>query len=276
MRIPYGRGKRDSSASPAAAPSSCGEVSAKGASNGYARSILYELHQLHPLGPARDREEVGAYGSPMRVGAVTYRVLTVAAAAFVVASLSGCTFAKPVDPIVESASPPVATPTSASPVLGVGSTSLLCSQRADGEYPDVYKTLGGRVQLDLLDVGIWPSVPLARDVGLTVPSDRGWLFRKSPIVVAAGNESVTVSVSEDGKQFLAWVPVNIWTSGTPPDLTEWSRTSITMQPCSDQATAFLGGVLALTSDQCFTMHFQTDSGVSDDQQVRLDGQACDS
>jgi len=91
-----------------------------------------------------------------------------------------------------------------------------------------------------------------------------WLFRKSPIVVAAGTESVTVSVPDDGKQFLAWVPVNIWTSGTPPDLTEWSRTSITMQPCSNQAAAFLGGVLALTPDQCFTMHFQTESGVSDD------------
>lgn len=140
--------------------------------------------------------------------------------------------------------------------------------------PNDDSALDGRVQLDVLSSGVRSTVPLARDVGLIVPADRAWLFRKSPIMVAAGTESVTVSVPEDGRQFLAWVPSGVWASSTPPDLTKWSQTSITIQPCADHAATFLGGILALTPDQCFTLHFQTASGLQDDRQIRLNGQTC--
>ncbi len=218
---------------------------------------------------------MGAYCRRVRTGPVTCRLLAVAAAALFIVSLSGCTRANPVDPIVESASPSMSTPTSASPAIGDGSTSLSCLQGSDGTFAGVDNALDGHVQLDLLNTDARSTVPLARDVGLIVPSDRDWLFRKSPITVTAGTESVTVSVPDDGKQFLAMVPPSVWTNGTPPNLTQWSQTSITIQPCSDRAVSFLGGVLALASDQCFALHFQTESGLRDERQVRLDGQACD-
>jgi hypothetical protein len=206
---------------------------------------------------------------------VTGRLIVVATAALVIASLSGCTQENPVGPItgsVSSSADPI--PFGAGPKIGGGTTSLACAQGMKGTLSDVASALDGRVQLDLLNPVPWSTVPLARDVGLTVPGDRAWLFRKSPIVIAAGTESVTLSVPDDGKQFLAWVPYGIWTSGTSPNLTQWSQTSITIQPCSDHAAGFLGGVLALTPDRCFTMHFQAEGGLIDDRQVRLDGQAC--
>jgi len=216
-----------------------------------------------------------AYSRRMRATTATYRLLVVAAAMLVIASLSGCTSTNPADPTVGSTSPPATKPASDGLTLGDGPTTLSCSQRSGGSFSDVDSALGGRIDLDLLSGDPWSTVPLARDVNLTVPADQDWLFRKSPITVAAGTESVTVSVPDDGKQFLAWVPYSIWTSGTPPDLSHWSQTSITIQPCADQAAGFLGGVLALTASQCFTMHFQTATGLRDDRQVRLDGQACD-
>lgn len=152
----------------------------------------------------------------MRARQVTSRLLAVAAATFVIVSLSGCRYVNPLDPVVGSASPPVATPTSASPALGDGSTSLSCSQRSDGTFSDVENAFGGRVQLDLLNAGARSSVPRARDVGLIVPSDRDWLFRKSPIVVAAGTESVTVSVPDDGKNFSHGSPTASGQAVRPP------------------------------------------------------------
>lgn len=215
------------------------------------------------------------YSRGMRAKTATYRFVVVAAAMVVIANLSGCTSANPADPMVGSTSPSATTPAPGGVTLGDGPTTLSCSQRSDGTFSGVDSALGGRIDLDLLNVVPLSTVPLARDVNLTVPADQDWLFRKSPITVAAGTESVTVSVPDDGKQFLAWVPYSIWASGTPPDLTHWSQTSITIQPCADQAAGFLGGVLALTASQCFAMHFQTASGLRDDRQVRLDGQTCD-
>lgn len=204
---------------------------------------------------------------------VAGRLLKVAVAALVIANVSGCTQGRPVDPITESSSSSAA-PTGAIPTLGDGPTSLHCSQGMDETLSDVASALGGRVQLDLLNSDAGPTVPLARDVGLIVPNDRDWLFRKSPIAIAAGTESVIVSVPDDGNQFLAWVPYSVWTNGTSPNLTQWSQTSITIQPCSDHAAGFLGGVLALTPDRCFPVHFRTESGLHDDRHIRLDGQAC--
>lgn len=181
------------------------------------------------------------------------RTLVIASAALVLVGMGGCTAA----------------------TLGHGPASLSCSQASDGTFSEVDSALGGRVNLDLLSSVALSTVPLARDVQLIVPDDQDWLFRKSPIVIAAGTETVTISVPDDGQQFLAWVPYSIWTNGNPPDLTEWSQTSITLQPCSDHSAAFLGGVLALKPDHCFTLSFQTEHGPSDDRHVRLDGQACE-
>ena len=207
--------------------------------------------------------------------AIAQRVVVVAAIVVVTGNVSGCTQGNPVDTIAGSASS--AAPTVASgdgSPIGEGPTSLLCSQSAHGTFPDSVSALAGRVRLDLLNTGASSAVPLARDVGLIVPGDRDWLFRKAPIAVAAGTDSVTVSVPDDGKQFLAWVPYRIWASGTSPNLTPWAQTSITIHPCSYRSVVFLGGVLALASDRCFTMRFRTESGLEDDRSIRLDGQAC--
>lgn len=203
------------------------------------------------------------------------RTLVIASAALVLVGLSGCTALTPTVPFVSSVSPSASPVSSAASKLGHGPASLSCSQASDGTFPELDSALGGRVKLDLLSSAALSTVPLARDVQLIVPEGQDWLFRKSPIVIAAGTETVTVSVPDDGQQFLAWVPYSVWTNGSPPDLTEWSQTSITFQPCTDQAAAFLGGVLALEKDRCFTLSFQTENGPSDDRHVRLDGQACE-
>jgi hypothetical protein len=65
------------------------------------------------------------------------------------------------------------------------------------------------------------SIPRAEDVRLRPPHGVHWFFRKVPIVLKADATAVTISVAASG-QALAWVPFDVWTSGTPPDLGQWS------------------------------------------------------
>lgn len=108
----------------------------------------------------------------MRAETPTHRFVAVAAAVLVIANLSGCTSANPADPMVGTMSPPAITPSSGGSTLGNGPTTLSCSQRSDGTFSDVDSALGGRIELDLLSAESWSTVPLARDVNLTVPADQ--------------------------------------------------------------------------------------------------------
>jgi hypothetical protein len=119
------------------------------------------------------------------------------------------------------------------------------------------------------------SVPRAEDVGLRLPHGVHWYFRKAPIVLKADVTTVTVSVGPP-EQALAWVPSDVWTSGTPPDLGQWSARSVTLQNCPGKTTSFLGGMLAARPNACLVLHVHARGGSEQNVWRRLDGRSCTS
>jgi hypothetical protein len=103
------------------------------------------------------------------------------------------------------------------------------------------------------------SIPRAEDVRFALPHGVHWFFRKVPIVLKADATTVTVSVAASG-QALAWVPFDVWTSGTPPDLRQWSARSVTAHNCPGKNTSFLGGLLAARPTACLVLQVRSKRG----------------
>lgn len=185
-----------------------------------------------------------------------------------VVMLTGCT-AEP---------PPAPTPSASSAVLGIGPSTLTCA--AGLKSPEMTDPtfaggpLGGLVNSSILTQPM-ATLPLAHDVNLIVPDGADWLFHKSPIWLSAGAEAITVSIPDDGQQFLLWPPAAIWTDDSPPDAAEWAQTSVTIDPCPDHAVSFLGGILGLSPSHCFAMEFRSASGLVEERRLNLEGSPCE-
>jgi len=117
------------------------------------------------------------------------------------------------------------------------------------------------------------SIPRAEDVRLQLPHGVHWYFRKAPIVLKADATTVTVSVAASG-QALAWVPFDVWTSGTPPDLRQWSARSVTVHNCPGKNTSFLGGLLAARPTACLVLQVRSRGEAEQTVRRRLNGTFC--
>jgi hypothetical protein len=115
--------------------------------------------------------------------------------------------------------------------------------------------------------------PRAEDVGLRLPPGVHWYFRKAPVVLRQGAPDVTIAVSGTG-QALSWVPASAWTSGSPPDLTSWAGSSLTLKGCPDKAAMFLGGVLAAELTTCLQLHVRSGQRAETTLRQHLDGSPC--
>jgi hypothetical protein len=92
--------------------------------------------------------------------------------------------------------------------FAVGHTSLGC---ADATAAGGGGTTGTPFQLHFDSVAGSPPLR-ARDVGLLLPADVDWYFRKEPLSLPAGAADVALSVNGPG-QAVAWVAASVWTSG---------------------------------------------------------------
>lgn len=100
------------------------------------------------------------------------------------------------------------------------------------------------------------QVPRAEDVGLVLPTDLHWYFRKSPLTVGAAASRVTIHIAGP-RRALAWVPDAVWTAGTPVDLSAWAARSVTINTCAHKDTSFLGGILAAEPNPCLTLRVRS-------------------
>lgn len=183
---------------------------------------------------------------------------TTIAIVLTVVSLTGCSPASPTNDSTPE-NPPI------SSRLGFGPKALTCAEGSKGTETDLANLADGplageqsmgRVNSSILYQSV-SSVPKAEDVNLELPAGYAdWKFRKSPLIVAAGAGPITISVPDDGRQFLVWVPTSDWTSGVPQRVANWAQTSITVEPCAEHPVSFLGGVVAETSDACFAISFE--------------------
>ncbi len=94
---------------------------------------------------------------------------------------------------------------------------------------------------------------LATEVGLVLPPSASLYFRKSPIYIKAGAGPVKLTLPDERYEFLSWVPVSVWTSGSPPDLQPWAAKSVTFQGCADSGAMYLGGMLAADPARIFQL-----------------------
>lgn len=119
------------------------------------------------------------------------------------------------------------------------------------------------------------NVPFAADVGIPSPSSADWKFSKSPLLLAAGEGSVTISVPSDGEQYLLWVPAAVWVDDSSPNrLMPWVTHQVNATGCASTGVTFLGGVLVKDSTHCFALVIESTTGVRDEFEVRADGLPC--
>ncbi len=199
----------------------------------------------------------------------------VLAVSAVLALLSACVGPPAPSPIPTA---PLPSPTSVSEsILGDGPTELDCNDgfagTGDSSSSSADVLLGGLAR-SVVFGDTRPNVPLARDVNLIVPLDVDWRFAKSPLSLAAGPEAITVTVPQDGQQFLVWTTQVGWTGDSPVVVADWAQTSLTISPCSNHGVTFLGGILARSADHCFAITFRTASDKVDQRELRLDGKDC--
>jgi hypothetical protein len=117
------------------------------------------------------------------------------------------------------------------------------------------------------------TVPRAEDVGLVLPTDLHWYFRKAPLTVRTAASRVTIHIAGP-RRALAWVPDTVWTAGTPVDLSAWAARSVTVNTCAHKDTSFLGGILAAEPNPCLTLRVRSRGSGQHTIHRHLNGTAC--
>jgi hypothetical protein len=166
----------------------------------------------------------------------------------------------------------VATPATP-PSFGARQISLGCSDATWASTADTQGIARDNVPFNGFTVEMNRPPPLAEDVGLRLPANLHWYFRKEPLAMLAAAPDFTVAVTGPG-QALAWVPAGVWTSGGHPDLTSWAASSVTLHSCQDHAALFLGGVLAADPATCLHLDIRPAEGVERTVRQHLDGTSC--
>lgn len=202
------------------------------------------------------------------------RVLAAATALWLTLMTSACTGSQPVP--TPPAPPRTASfsPTDLAATFGAAPVNLSCKEGAAGLTSGYLQELQiGPVALRGFGVESPPNP--AQDVGLKVPPNLRLLFKKAPLQLEQETKSVVMTVPADGRQFLAWVPVESWTSGSSPDLTAWATTALTITNCTDREIGFLGGLLGTDPDRCFPITVQPREGTATTAEITLSGKPCD-
>lgn len=117
------------------------------------------------------------------------------------------------------------------------------------------------------------DVPRARAVGLIIPPGAPEFFRKSPLYLREGAPATTLSLTQDQDAQLAWVPSRVWTKGKP-NLSPWLTHSLTLTPCKNTASTFLGGILSTSPTSCIVITIKSVGMPTTTTSLRLDGKRC--
>lgn len=119
------------------------------------------------------------------------------------------------------------------------------------------------------------GLPRAVDVGRPAPN-AGWFARKAPLFVAPRAQGVTLSVPDDGRQYLAWTSAEAWTGD--PDATQldsaWATPRVTVADCADSPVSFFGGLLVEDPEHCFTLTIEERGQRAQHIEIRGDGADC--
>jgi hypothetical protein len=119
------------------------------------------------------------------------------------------------------------------------------------------------------------TLPRAGDVGIAAPTSADWRFRKSPLFLAGTAATVTISVPDDGRQYLLWVPTNDWVGGaTGAAHRPWISHRVVAAGCDQRGVGFFGGILAIDPERCFTLSVESADAPRLDLDVRADGGRC--
>lgn len=115
--------------------------------------------------------------------------------------------------------------------------------------------VGGRSPNALATSGSSAPLPRATDVSLyPLPTMRDWHFLKAPLTVRAGAGPITLPLKPDADQRLAWVSAGVWTSGSSPNLADWTTTKVTFVGCRQRNVTYLGGLLTRRPNGCARVH----------------------
>ncbi|WP_454131439.1 hypothetical protein [Microbacterium lacticum] len=116
-------------------------------------------------------------------------------------------------------------------------------------------------------------LPQANDVGIPAPSE-DWYFRKAPLFVAPGTPAVTLSLPEDGSQYLMWTSDDAWTGSAGEGISSaWAATELSITACPDLTTSYFGGLLVKDPSQCFPLEVRQEDQI-EVLSIRGDGAAC--
>lgn len=92
------------------------------------------------------------------------------------------------------------------------------------------------------------------DVGLRVPAGPPLYFAKAPLYLKSSLPETTIALTGASDGYLAWVPAHIWTGGSGPiDLAPWMATSVVLEGCPADPSAYLGGLLSTDPHMCLTL-----------------------
>lgn len=117
------------------------------------------------------------------------------------------------------------------------------------------------------------KLPRAQDVGIAAPSSV-WRFNKSPLNLNAAT-TVTITVPDDGRQYLLWVPSTAWGGeATHAVQQQWITHQVVATGCDQGGVFFFGGILAIDPERCFTLSVDSADGLRKALEVRGDGGYC--
>jgi hypothetical protein len=150
-------------------------------------------------------------------------------------------------------------------------TSLACSDGNAGAGPVPREFLLTDTVGAALRDG-FGRLPKATDVGIPAPAP-AWSFRKAPLVLTADAGRVTLTVPDDGKQFLLWVPSNTWVGANADGKRPWITAQVTATGC-ERVTSFFGGILVLDPERCFPLTIQQDGRPADELLLSGAGGTC--
>jgi hypothetical protein len=119
------------------------------------------------------------------------------------------------------------------------------------------------------------KLPRAHDVGVAAPSSV-WRFNKSPLNLnAATTVTITITVPDDGRQYLLWVPSTAWGGeATHAVQQQWITHQVVATGCVQGGVFFFGGILAIDPERCFTLSVESADGSRKTLEVRADGGHC--